>query len=338
MRTAVIGAGRMGRRHVQVAQELKHELVGVADIKSEALAELEKPSNFPKRILFDNPVELLNTTHPECVVVSTTAPSHADYVCLAAELGAKYILCEKPMAVSLAECDKMIEICNKHGALLAVNHQMRYMEQYTAPKKIIESLDFGELASVTVIAGNFGLAMNGSHYFEMFRFMTGEKPSGITAWFSKEPVPNPRGSEFEDRAGSVRIVTTNGIRFYLETGSDQGNGITVVYAGKYGQIVVDELAGEMQIVLREAKYHDLPTTRYGMPSLRSRVVINPADAVAPTRCVLEALIAKGDYPSGEIGRMTVATLAAAYISNDDGNRHVTLEEAYKTPSRIFPWA
>jgi predicted dehydrogenase len=338
MRTAVIGAGRMGRRHVQVVRELEYELVGVADIKTEALAELEKESNVSNQILFNNPSELLKTTHPECVIVSTTAPSHAEYTCLAAELGAKYILCEKPMAISLGECDRMIENCNKHGAFLAINHQMRYMEQYTAPKKIIDSTEFGALASVTVIAGNFGLAMNGSHYFEMFRFMTGEEPSEIAGWFSKEAVPNPRGKNFEDRAGSVRIVTKNGIRFYLETGADQGNGITVIYAGEYGQIVVDELAGEMQVVLREAKYRELPTTRYGMPSLRSRAVINPADAIAPTRCVMKALSNREDYPSGEIGRMTVATLAAAYISNDDGHRHVRLEEAYKNPSRTFPWA
>ena len=59
--------------------------------------------------------------------------------------------------------------------VLAVNHQMRFMEQYLTPKAIIEGDAFGGLTSVTVVGGNFGLSMNALHYFEMFRFMTGER-------------------------------------------------------------------------------------------------------------------------------------------------------------------
>ena len=170
------------------------------------------------------------------MVVATTAPSHADFVCLAAKNGAKAILCEKPMAVSLADCDRMIEACAASGTRLAINHQMRFMEQYTKAKEIVEGASFGGLASATVVAGNFGIAMNGSHYFEMFRYLTDEMPVQVAAWFSADTVANPRGVQFEDRAGNVRITTAKGRRFYLDASTDQGHGMHVTYAGPYGRL------------------------------------------------------------------------------------------------------
>jgi predicted dehydrogenase len=242
------------------------------------------------------------------------------------------------MAISLAECDRMLEACRKYGVRLAINHQMRFMEQYTEPKRIINSEAFGGLASVTVVAGNFGMAMNGTHYFEMLRYMADEGPQEVAAWFSSEKVPNPRGPQFEDRAGSVRLVTPTGKRFYMEIGSDQGHGIKVIYAAKYGQIVVDELSGSMTMVAREDEYRQLPTTRYGMPAVYSTQAIKPADAVAPSRSVLDALLNAKNPPNGEDGRLALQVLVAAYLSDEQGHRSVKLEETNSCRDRVFPWA
>jgi len=338
MKTAVLGAGRMGRRHIQVVKEIRLELVGICDPNPEALALADKEQGIASELHYSDAPSLLKEKQPECVVIATTAPTHCEYTCLAAELGAKYILCEKPMAISMAECDRMLETCAQHNTRLAINHQMRFMEQYTEPKRLINSDAFGGLASVTVVAGNFGIAMNGTHYIEMFRYITDEDPSEVTAWFSVDKIPNPRGPQFEDRAGSLRITTASGKRFYMEVGSDQGNGLTVIYAGRFGQIAVDELAGSMSLVSREVQYRDLPTTRYGMPSVRSEQTIKPVDVVAPSRAVLESLLNNTNPPTGEDGRLAVAALIAAYVSDEDGHRPVKLEETREFRTRTFPWA
>lgn len=338
MKTVVLGAGRMGRRHMQVVGEMGLDLVGICDHNSTALALAQSEQGISLELHFFDVKSLLGEMRPECVIVSTTAPTHAEYACLAAEMGAKYILCEKPMGISVAECDLMIETCAKFGARLAVNHQMRFMEQYTEPKRHMNSEAFGGLASVTVVAGNFGMAMNGTHYFEMFRYLTDESPSEVFAWFSRNAVPNPRGAQFEDRAGSVRLVTKSGKRFYMEAGSDQGNGLNVIYAGRNGQIIVDELAGTMFLTVREEGHRELPTTRYGMPSHRSQQAIKPVDVIAPSRAVLEALLSGENYPSGEDGRLAVAVLAAAYVSNEESHRSVSLQEVSQHRDRVFPWA
>ena len=338
MKTVVLGTGRMGRRHIQVVKELSLDLVGVCDSNPEALALAEKEQGVPARIRYSDVSSLLKEMRPECVIIATTAPTHCEYTCLAAEAGAKYILCEKPMAVSLAECDRMLEACQRHEARLAINHQMRFMEQYTEPKRIINSEAFGGLTSITVVAGNFGMAMNGTHYFEMLRYMADEGPDEVAAWFSMEKVPNPRGPQFEDRAGSVRMNTPGGKRFYMEIGSDQGHGIKVIYAGKYGQIVVDELSGAMTMVRREDGYRSLPTTRYGMPAVYSTQAIKPADALAPSRAVLEALLGDKNPPSGEDGRLALQGLVAAYLSDEQAHRSVKIAETNSCRERVFPWA
>jgi predicted dehydrogenase len=338
MRTVVLGTGRMGRRHIQVVKEMGLELVGVCDVFPDALVLAQIEQGVLPELHFTDVRTLLDSKQPECVIVATTAPTHSEYTCLAVEMGAKYILCEKPMAISLSECNKMIDVCASHGAHLAINHPRRYMDQFMEPKRLINSVEFGGLASVTVVAGNFGMAMNGSHYFEMFQCLTEESPAEVSAWFSDDIVPNPRGQEFEDRGGQVRVTTVSGKRLQMEIGPDQGNGLTVIYAGRYGQIIVEELMGIMTLVYREDQYRDLPTVRYATPSVRKTQMIKPASVTDPAKAVMTALLSNSNFPSGEDGRSAIATLVAAYVSNDEGHRSVSLTEVEKYKDRIFPWA
>lgn len=339
MKVAVIGVGRMGRRHVQVVKDLGLSLVGICDQNSDALKICQQENNVSSDRHYTSVEKMLKETHPDCVIVATTSPLHCEYTCRAAESGARYILCEKPMAISLAQCNQMITICKQQDARLAINHQMRFMEQYTESKKIINSEAFGGLSSITVVGGNFGMAMNGTHYFEMFRYVTDESPREVTAWFSEEKIPNPRGPQFEDRAGSVRIITAKGKRFFMDISADQGHGIKVIYTGKYGQIVVDEVKGEMSLSVRkEGEERTLPTTRYGCASLDTVKKILPADVIAPTKSVLDALIHEDNYPTGEDGRLAVATLVAAYSSNEEGHKPVIIDKENLPMTREFPWA
>lgn len=333
MRTAVIGLGAMGLRHLQNVKSLGLPLGGVCDARPEALAKAGE-LGAPESARFTDAAAMLKAVKPECVIVATTAPGHGPLTLLAAEAGAKAVLCEKPLAVSLAECDAMITACRKAGTRLAVNHQMRYMEQYLKVKELLDADEIGALASVTVVAGNFGLAMNGSHYFELFRWLTGEKPARVWAALSKETVPNPRGPQFHDGAGTIRVENPSGRRLLMEIGPDQGHGVRVIYAGRHGVLVADELAGRIEVLGRLPEHRALPTTRYGMPSATREVRVAPADALAPSRAVLEALLAGRDVPSGEDGRSAVAVVAAAYASSEAGGVPVAVDAALKTDRRF----
>lgn len=327
----------MGRRHLQVARNLGLEIAGVYDPLIDSVQLACNEYGLPEASVFSSAGEMIKNARPEVLVVSSTAPSHCEYVCLAAEMGVKYILCEKPMAVSIAECDRMIETCHRHGAKFAINHQMRFMEQYTEPKRMFATEAFGGLASMTIVGGNFGFAMNGTHYFEAFRFLTDEDPVEVTAWFSPGFVPNPRGTQFQDRAGCIRAITASGKRLYMEVGADQGHGLCAIYACRNGMITVNELTGELFSTEREEEYRELPTTRYGMPAVNNRRAIQPAEVIDTSAAMLTALMNDTNSMSGEEGRRVVELLVAAYQSAEQGNIPVRLDGKLDR-SRAFPWA
>lgn len=337
MKFAIIGLGRMGRRHVQVALDLGFEVLGIYDMFQGAIDETlnEFPALAGK--VFSSAQALLEESGAQLLTISTTAPSHAEYVCKAAESGFRYILCEKPLAVSLDEADAMVATCANYGVQLAVNHQMQFMEQYTRIKEMIGGGEFGPLRSITVHASNFGLAMNAVHYFEMFRYVTGETLASVQCWIDNEKVPNPRGPQYSDYSGQLRGVSASGVRFNLEAGGDLGHGIQVIYGCRNGQIMVDELVGSVRTIRRKTEFAELPTTRYGMPAEVETFSIAPADVFKPTADVWRAMLAGHSFPDGNIGRHALAVLVAAYVSGESNAAQTSVDNSLPK-QKIFSWA
>ncbi len=338
MRVAVIGLGRMGYRHVQAIQSLGFQVAGLCDSSVEAGNKTCSDLGVSPSLFFEDASALWGAVSPQAVVVSTTAPSHHDLVCAAARNGAQYILCEKPLATSLAEAESMLETCKRQGATLAVNHQMRFMPQVVAIKAALGTAELGGLVSVLVAGANFGLAMNGSHYFEMFRYLSGEPIKAVQAWLDEEIVPNPRGVRFQDRAGRVRAVTPSGRSMYIDCPAAAGHGVQLVFICRHGHLMLDELSGFMRIVRRQEAYRDFPTTRYGMPGVEDIQTLPAADVITPTMSLWKAMLAGEDFPSGLVGRDVVGCLCAAYTSNDLNGALVTTDDARIDRKRRYLWA
>lgn len=338
MRTVLLGLGRMGLRHLRVLRSCGFTLIGAADPHPAARQAAARDHGVDDALLHADPLALLKSAAARCVIVASTAPSHADLVEAAAAAGAGFILCEKPMATSLIECDRMVAACRATGARLAVNHQMRFMPEYRIAREIVTSPAFGPLASLSVVAGNCGLAMNGSHYVEAFRYLTGEWPATVVASLSPDRVPNPRGPAFEDRGGWLRVHTASGRRLNLELGTDQGHGMAFVCAGRNGLLMVDQQAGFMLRSVRREENRALPTTRFWTPAEVSTETFTPDDAIATSRAVLEGLVSGTDHPDGAVGRMAVAVIVAAHVSHEAGGALIDLDDAALPRERRFAWA
>ncbi|MDC8758878.1 Gfo/Idh/MocA family protein [Janthinobacterium fluminis] len=338
LRVAVIGLGRMGVRHLQAAQQLGMQVCGVADTAAPALQMAQDGYGVAPAACFTDAYAMLEAVRPQALVIATTAPSHAPFVLAAAAQGVRHILCEKPMATSLADAEAMIAACRDAGAGLAVNHQMRFMPQYTRVKALIGSAELGPLSSILVAGSNFGLAMNASHYFEMFRYIGDSQVHGVQAWLDAAPLANPRGAQFDDRSGRLLARSDNGVSMFIDFSATAGWGLQVVYICRHGQIVVDELNGAMRVAYRQAEFRDLPTTRYGMPVDIQEHSIEPADTVAPTMQVWNALLDGGSYPDGADGAHALACLVAAHASHEAGGSEVRLADAALPRARQFNWA
>jgi len=79
----------------------------------------------------------------DAVYVATPVHLHAEQTIAAVEAG-KHVLCEKPMAMSAAECDRMIAASRAHGVRLGVAYYRRF---YPAVIRVKEMIASGEIAS-----------------------------------------------------------------------------------------------------------------------------------------------------------------------------------------------
>jgi predicted dehydrogenase len=328
----------MGIRHVAAARAAGLTVCGIADRNATTLEKLHQDRDLTDIATFSDASAMLRELAPTAVVVATTAPAHCQYVLAAVDSGARYVLSEKPMANSLTEADRMIDACRRARATLAVNHQMRFMPQYTRVKELIGSEQFGPLVSVLVAGSNFGLAMNVSHYFEMFRFLTNAPVERISAWFDPAQLTNPRGAEFDDRSGRLFAVGRDGCTLYIDFAAEAGHGLQCVYVCRFGQIVVDELSGHVRTIARKAEYRDLPTTRYGMPADVREFAIEPVDTVVPTTAVWHAMLTGSAYPNGADGLHALTCLVAAHASHQRQGQPVSLSDPQLLRERRFKWA
>ena len=74
--------------------------------------------------------EMLEKEKPDIVGVATYSPVHAEITIACAEHGARAVLCEKPIATTLPDAEKMVSVCEKADTLLVINHQKRFNPNY----------------------------------------------------------------------------------------------------------------------------------------------------------------------------------------------------------------
>jgi predicted dehydrogenase len=327
----------MGDWHAHVLKSMGFQDIVLCDRRREVLESVGRRYDIERERHFQNTHELIQSVRPEIWIIATTADTHRDLVVQAAEYGAKYILCEKPLACSIAECDEMITTCNRFGTRLAVNHQVRYIPAYTTAEQVIRSPEFGDFSSMTVVGGNGGLAMIGSHLFEAFRWICDERVETVQAWLSHEKLPNPRGEQFEDHGACVRATTASGKRLYFDLSADQGHSLSIIYAGRFGQIIVEPLAGQLRHTVRKSDDRAQPTTRYATEGQRGQASFNPFALEGSTRLVRD-LLEGGSYPTAEDGRHAVECLVAAHLSHELGNIPIRLADVETYRCRRFHWA
>jgi predicted dehydrogenase len=153
--------------------------------------------------------------NPEIDVVYIVLPNamHEEFTVRAAQAG-KHVLCEKPMATSVAEAERMIAACKQAGRKLMIAYRMQYTEAHRAVISIARNKTYGEVRAIEAIngqndaapgqwrqikalAGGGSLPDVGIYCFNAFRYITGEEPIEITARLT-QPKGDPRFQEIED--------------------------------------------------------------------------------------------------------------------------------------------
>jgi predicted dehydrogenase len=143
VRWGVIGAGDIVRKRVAPAliDSPSCDIVAVsrarADLAGAFAADVGARRWYPRW------EELLSDPDVECVYVATPVSVHAAQTIAAAEAG-KHVLCEKPMAMTVAECDRMIAACRAHGVRLGIAYYRHFYPVVLRAKAIIASGEIGQ--------------------------------------------------------------------------------------------------------------------------------------------------------------------------------------------------
>ena len=97
---------------------------------------------------YDNFDTISKNKSIDIVYVVLPNSMHADFCIRAAKAG-KHVICEKPMAISVSECDAIIEACNKAGVKLSVGYRLQ-SEPYTQEvKRLVREKKFGKIHFVS---------------------------------------------------------------------------------------------------------------------------------------------------------------------------------------------
>jgi predicted dehydrogenase len=145
--------------------------------------------------------EMLEQEALDVVSVATYAPSHAEIAVGCAARGVRAIYCEKPMATTLRDADRMLAACDAAGALLVINHQGRFNPNYRALRDRIAEGGLGDLTSVSLRwgAGRFGNV--GTHKFDAVELLTGRHITAVSGTLDLAGKPDCRGPAFHDPGG-----------------------------------------------------------------------------------------------------------------------------------------
>lgn len=188
LRVGVVGAGTIGRTHLNAYRDAGAIPIAVTDIDPAAAKAAATEFGLTT---YPDAATMFREAGLDAVSVCTPPAGHIDAAVLALRAGVP-VLCEKPMARTVAECDAMIMAAEQSGTLLTVGHCHRFQPQIEAMKSLIEA---GRIGTVLTFRNRFsgpldnvesrwfsqpdiaggGVLMDTSvHSIDIFRYLVGE--------------------------------------------------------------------------------------------------------------------------------------------------------------------
>lgn len=140
-RIALAGYGAWGQMHARAVKAIDGAEVVAVLARSDAARQAAAADN-PQARLYADYDDMLSAADIDVVHVVMPNHLHAQAAIAALQAG-KHVVLEKPLGLSLAECDAVQHACERSGKLLAVNHELRVSRQWGAVQQMVANGDFG---------------------------------------------------------------------------------------------------------------------------------------------------------------------------------------------------
>lgn len=155
IRWGILGAANIARTMVMPGMQEAQGAVIQAVASRDAARAQELAAAFAVPVVHSSYEALLKDPDIDAVYIPLPNHLHRPWTIKAAEAG-KHVLCEKPLAITAAECDAMIEACQKHGVLLMEGYMYSLHPQITTVMELLEKHSIGQ---VTLVRGSFSFPM-----------------------------------------------------------------------------------------------------------------------------------------------------------------------------------
>ncbi len=232
----IIGCGKIAQvRHIpEYAEHKDAKLLGFYDINLDRAGELARQYG---GTAYASAEELLANPEIDAVSICAANFAHAELTIKALEAG-KHVLCEKPMAITLAECEAMVAAARKAGKFLMIGHNQRLAKAHSTAKELIDGGLIGDIVTFRTTFGHGGpetwsvdpglntwffdkkraamgaMADLGIHKTDLIHFLTGQRVVRTTARVTT--------LDKKDAAGNLISVDDNAICIYEMSGGAFG--------------------------------------------------------------------------------------------------------------------
>ena len=199
----IIGCGKIAQvRHIpEYAAHPQARLWGYYDLNQDRARELAEQYGGK---VYPSWRDLLADPDIHAVSVCAANNAHAEITIAALEAG-KHVLCEKPMATTLAECEAMVAAAQKSGKYLMIGHNQRLAKAHARARKLVEEGAIGDIVTFRTTFGHGGpetwsvdpgkatwffdkkkaamgaMADLGIHKTDLIQFLTGQRVVETTA-------------------------------------------------------------------------------------------------------------------------------------------------------------
>ncbi|MGA6983674.1 MAG: Gfo/Idh/MocA family oxidoreductase [Candidatus Sulfotelmatobacter sp.] len=198
IKTAILGTGFMGRVHLEAVRRIEFvEIAAIAGRNIEAARRLGAGFSVPS--IVNDYKEVLRDSAIDAVHICTPNAQHFPMAKTALQAG-KHVICEKPLATTIAEGEELVDLAQRQGLLNCVCHNLRYYPMVQQMRDMRRAGDLGEILAlqgtyfqdwllydtdwnwrVDSFAGGPSRCMAdiGSHWFDMAEHVTGLRVTSL---------------------------------------------------------------------------------------------------------------------------------------------------------------
>lgn len=196
---ALVGLGTYSREQLAPAlQETQHcYLAGIVTGDTRKAEEWKKKYDIPEENIYnyENFDSIRDNADIDIVYIVLPNSMHADFTIRAAKAG-KHVICEKPMAITVEDCDRMIAACKEAGKMLSIGYRLHFEPHNQEMMRVGREKTFGNIKHLKAdngmgdtkgwrldkaLAGGGPLMDVGIYCVQGCRYTTGLEPVAVRA-------------------------------------------------------------------------------------------------------------------------------------------------------------